>query len=732
MTQSQIAPDLVRDAQNGDVAARDALIAEHLPLIYNIIGRALAGHPDVDDLVQETMLRAIRGLHDLREPDRFRSWLVAIAYRQIQLHLRSRRTTRLRHLPETMDVPDPIGDFAERTAAELVVADQRRELIEATHWLDDADRRLLGLWWQEAAGELTRGELAEALAVQPKHAAVRVQRMKAQLDSARAVVRALRGRPRCPALMAQVKRWDGVAGPLWRKRLVRHVRECPQCTLGQYGLVAPEELLLGIAALSVPATLIVSPALFTSALSSGALSSAVLSSGAVSSGAVSSGALSSGAVSSGAVSSGAVSSGAVSSGAASSPALLSHKLLAATAAAAVAAGGGIVYAVYQTPTTDGSDRAVAPPAVVRPSAPGVVIRSRAATSAPSPTSQAAVGVGLQRADIYVAPTGSDGSGNGSLGRPYGSLRKAVSEVRPGETIALRGGTYALSSGLSLTVNGTATKRITLSNYRDEKPVIDAGGLAATDWAVVQTANYWTVQGLEVRNAPSHAYVCLACRGNVFQRMVMRDNSRSGLLLRDDGTTGNAVLDSDFSGSDGIGLGIQFGGGAGNVVRGNRFFGNGKSGLDLKFDSPVTVEKNWSYDNGGNGFVLTGAPAAHQLRQNAAWNNGSHGFTDDGGATRGLVLGNNTSYRNRGSGFALPGGPATLRANIAVDNAGEPAGLAPGSSANGNSWQQDGWTAARFQSIDPASASGPRTATGLFPTITFLRTGNGMGAGMTPR
>ena len=167
MTQSQaVGHDvarLVRDAQGGDSDALDALVAEHLPLVYNVVGRALGGHPDVDDVVQETMLRSIGALGSLREPDRYRSWLVTIAYRQIQLHLRARGSTRLHHAAEPADLPDPAGDFAERTTAELVVADQRRELAEAVHWLDDADRTLLGLWWQEVAGELTRGELAAAL-----------------------------------------------------------------------------------------------------------------------------------------------------------------------------------------------------------------------------------------------------------------------------------------------------------------------------------------------------------------------------------------------------------------------------------------------------------------------------------------------------------------------------------------------------------------------------------------
>ncbi|MFF3500303.1 RNA polymerase sigma factor [Streptomyces sp. NPDC003247] len=55
-------------------------MADYLPLVYNIVGRAMDGHPDVDDVVQETMLRAVRGLPALRQPDRFRSWLSPSAF----------------------------------------------------------------------------------------------------------------------------------------------------------------------------------------------------------------------------------------------------------------------------------------------------------------------------------------------------------------------------------------------------------------------------------------------------------------------------------------------------------------------------------------------------------------------------------------------------------------------------------------------------------------------------
>src|ERR1700735_4831328 len=91
-TPSELDPDVatVLAAQRGDRRAVDVLAAAYLPLVYNIVGRAMNGHPDVDDVVQETMLRAVRGIGELRDPAAFRSWLVAIAIRQVRDSYRDR------------------------------------------------------------------------------------------------------------------------------------------------------------------------------------------------------------------------------------------------------------------------------------------------------------------------------------------------------------------------------------------------------------------------------------------------------------------------------------------------------------------------------------------------------------------------------------------------------------------------------------------------------------------
>ena len=157
--------DMVIAAQRGDRTALETLLAQYLPLLYNIIGRALNGHADTDDVVQDTMLRAVRGLPELRDPGAFRSWLVAVAVRQVRDHVTARKVPVTRDpVPE---VADPEADFVDLTILRLGLSGQRRETAEATRWLDLEDREVLALWWQEAAGALDRDAVASGLGMTP-------------------------------------------------------------------------------------------------------------------------------------------------------------------------------------------------------------------------------------------------------------------------------------------------------------------------------------------------------------------------------------------------------------------------------------------------------------------------------------------------------------------------------------------------------------------------------------
>ncbi|HEX6685918.1 MAG TPA: sigma-70 family RNA polymerase sigma factor [Candidatus Limnocylindrales bacterium] len=708
---------LVSDARAGKPHALDELIALHLPLVYNLVGRALNGHADVDDVVQETMLRMVRGLAKLRDPQRFRSWLVAIAYRQIHLYLRERSRAWPRVPDAALEMPDPGSDFAERTVTELMLTGQRRELAESARWLDDADRRLLSLWWQEATGEVNRHELAAALGVSPRHAAVRLHRLRARLDAARCLVRALRANPRCPGLTGLTEDWNSQAGPLWRKRLNRHVRDCLQCGQLRAGLLPPEDLLLGVSYLPLPVSLAVPAAWAQVAVPAGQSFGQWLL--------------------------------------AQIQGFIHSKTAVAATAVTIVTGGTLLFAVYQEPLPESPGPIAIASPTAAPQATAAQPPAVASPSSPAPSSaatQRAPLTGVASADIHVAPGGSD-TGDGSLAKPYATLSKAVAEVQPGQTIALRGGTYLPSEPVVIETSGEPQRRITLSNYRDERPVIDASRVPADKWMITHQAGYWTVQGLEIKHSRSHAFVCRSCRHNVLQRLSIHDNVRSALTLRDPGTVGNLVLDSDFfrnydpadPGTAGVGLAVKFGSGDGNVVRGCRAFHNADVGFDIGyFERPVTLEHNWSYGNGVNrwgregwrsnadGFLLGGgspAPAvAHVVRHNAAWDNAGHGFSD--GANPGtLRLDNNTSFRNGATGFHLPTGAAAVRGNASIANrstvtAGE------GSRSSSNTWDGGDWSIAMFQSTVPITAQQERQPDGRLPSTDFLSSSSGLGASMS--
>lgn len=350
-------------ARAGDRQASEQLIRDCLPLVYNIVGRALDGNSDVDDVVQETMMRVLNGLPGLEQPDRFRPWLVAITVRQIRDRWRRGRTwLTAEPLEGNAHETDPQGDFSDLAILRLELSGQRREAVEATRWLEDEEREVLALWWMESAGELTRGELAAACGLTPQHAAVRIQRVKARLETARTVVRAVTASPRCPDLAAVLASWDGRPSGLWRKRLARHVRDCPRCLSNSSDLIPAEGLLAGLALVPVPAGL------------AGLVLARAL--GADSAGAT-------------------VGAGTRTASGASRTARMVGRLAAKPAAAAAAGAVTLAAAAVAWYTATGSHESAAPPAVAAPLSPAAssvppsprtsAARTPTATSTPTPT-----------------------------------------------------------------------------------------------------------------------------------------------------------------------------------------------------------------------------------------------------------------------------------------------------------------------------------------------------------
>ncbi|MEN3361605.1 MAG: hypothetical protein V7637_5587 [Mycobacteriales bacterium] len=354
--------------------------------------------------------------------------------------------------------------------------------------------------------------------------------------------------------------------------------------------------------------------------------------------------------------------------------------------------------------------------------------------------------------LVVATNGNDAN-PGTVDAPLATIGRAVTLARPGTTIAIRAGTYQLTTNVQVRTSGTAAQPITMTAFAGEHPIIDGdllpashtpvGGSipAAERGAIHQQASFWRYVGLEITRGP-YAIYCDGCNNTIFERLVTHDNVETGLHIQG-ASSNNLIVNLDSfgnhdprkNGESADGLAIKQGSGTGNVVRGARLWNNVDDGFDaFEFTSPITIENTVAWGNGvnrwnfpnfagdGNGFKLGGGdpdPAAnHVVRNSIAFDNTAHGFTDNGNPGA-LALDHNTAYRNTRTGFDVDSSHSTLTGNLAVRNA---TAVALGASTgSGNSWNvASTWADADLASTNPATITGPRAADGTIATSTFLR------------
>jgi len=129
-------PEAVARAQRGDEAARERLLTALEPILRAFFAGRIGRGPDVDDLVQNALLRVHRGLDDLQQADRLKAFAMKAALFELQDFYRGRYSGR-----EALYDPDlPPADPAGSDAAGL-----RLDLERAMAVLTDHARRILEL-----------------------------------------------------------------------------------------------------------------------------------------------------------------------------------------------------------------------------------------------------------------------------------------------------------------------------------------------------------------------------------------------------------------------------------------------------------------------------------------------------------------------------------------------------------------------------------------------------------
>lgn len=129
------------------------LLTSRVPALRGVVRRVLPAHLDGDDAVQEALVRAIRSVDRLKQPERFDAWLAGIARNVAREMVRRRRFVSLASEPAARE-----GDSPDLEAA----AHRRAWLAEQVSTLPPAQREALDLFYGE---QLSYGAIAARLGI---------------------------------------------------------------------------------------------------------------------------------------------------------------------------------------------------------------------------------------------------------------------------------------------------------------------------------------------------------------------------------------------------------------------------------------------------------------------------------------------------------------------------------------------------------------------------------------
>ena len=218
MQDSEVVESIAGDRSGGLTEAYD----RYADPLYKYCLASLGEPAKAADAVQDTFVIAAARLADLREPDRLRAWLYAVARNECQ------RIAR----PGQPEFASAQAQFvmagAPKVPDEAEHARLRGLLDDATTGLTPGEREVIEL---ELRQGLAVAEVASVVGVSRTRANALASRAREHLGAAlAAVVVARAGRRDCRLLSGMLAGWDGQLTVTLREQLHRHIGRCATCS----------------------------------------------------------------------------------------------------------------------------------------------------------------------------------------------------------------------------------------------------------------------------------------------------------------------------------------------------------------------------------------------------------------------------------------------------------------------------------------------------------------------
>jgi len=169
MGDSEVVASIVAGDPEGLAEAYD----RYADPLYKYCRSMLSDPADAADAVQDTFVIAASRLAGLREPERLRAWLYAVARNECLRILRVKKpTSALDEAPDVTDDAAAVGEDTER-------AELRALLEDAAGGLNPAEREVIELQLRQG---LEPAEVAAVLGVSRNHAHSLLSRARDQLE----------------------------------------------------------------------------------------------------------------------------------------------------------------------------------------------------------------------------------------------------------------------------------------------------------------------------------------------------------------------------------------------------------------------------------------------------------------------------------------------------------------------------------------------------------------------
>jgi RNA polymerase sigma-70 factor (ECF subfamily) len=229
---------LLEAARGGDGQALEALLEEHEPRLYRFARRLCRHHEDAEDVLQESLLAAARGLSGFRGDASLSTWLFTIA----RSHCIKKRRRR-RHAPDEVSLDDEAADRAYEHPDPGPGPEETLRARRLGAAFDVAvaglDRKYREVFLLRDVEGLTAPEVAEVTGLS-------VAAIKSRLHRARSRVReclapwltppvppvkpSTSAASVCPDVVKLFSRYlEGDISPRTCARMEQHLADCPRC-----------------------------------------------------------------------------------------------------------------------------------------------------------------------------------------------------------------------------------------------------------------------------------------------------------------------------------------------------------------------------------------------------------------------------------------------------------------------------------------------------------------------